>query len=123
MATAKTRRLVLLRWGAEGERAGMTNQEAIRILDEQRNKFMDEYVDYCRVNEAYNMAIQSLKEQSAKRGHWISVHDGEVVSMDNNGCPERACFCSECKTYLDLSEEYAVHGIYCPVCGAKMEGR
>ena len=43
----------------------MTSQEAIRILDEQRNKFMDEYVDYGGVNEAYNMAIQALKEQEA----------------------------------------------------------
>ena len=43
----------------------MTNQEAIRILNEQRNKFMDEWVDFCGVNESYNMAIQALKEQEA----------------------------------------------------------
>ena len=41
----------------------MTSQEAIRILNEQRNKFMDEWVDFGGVNEAYNMAINLLKEQ------------------------------------------------------------
>lgn len=43
----------------------MTNKEAIRILNEQRNEFMDEWVDYGGVNEAYNIAIQALKEQEA----------------------------------------------------------
>ena len=50
----------------------MTNQEAIRILNEQRNKFMDEWVDFEGANEAYNMAINLLKEQEQK---WISVED------------------------------------------------
>lgn len=45
---------------------GTTNQEAIRILNEQRNKFMDEQVDFGGVNEAYNMAITLLKEQEVK---------------------------------------------------------
>ena len=40
----------------------MINQEAIRILEEQRNKFMDEWVDFGGVNEAYNMAIDLLKD-------------------------------------------------------------
>jgi len=40
----------------------MTNQEAIRILNEQRNKFMDEWVDFGGVNEAYNMAISLLEK-------------------------------------------------------------
>ena len=45
----------------------MTNQEAIRILNEQRNKFMDEWVDFGGVNEAYNMAIQALEEKDCVR--------------------------------------------------------
>lgn len=40
----------------------MTNQEAVRILNEQRNKFMDEWVDFGGVNEAYNMAISLLEK-------------------------------------------------------------
>ena len=43
----------------------MTNQEAILILNDQRNKFMDEWIDYGGVNEAYNMAISLLKDQEA----------------------------------------------------------
>ena len=45
----------------------MTNQEAVRILNEQRNKFMDEWVDFGGVNEAYNIAIQALKEQEVPK--------------------------------------------------------
>ena len=67
-------------------------------------------------------ALALLKEQEAKTGHWISVNDGDVVAIDNDGFPERACFCSECKKYLIASDEYAVYGKYCPFCGAKMEG-
>ena len=68
-------------------------------------------------------AVALLKEQEAKTGHWISVNDGDVVAIDNDGFPERACFCSECKKYLIASDEYAVYGRYCPFCGAKMKGR
>ena len=44
----------------------MKNQEAALILNEQRNKFMDEWVDFGGVNEAYNMAIALLKEREPK---------------------------------------------------------
>lgn len=64
-----------------------------------------------------------LKEQEMKTGHWVSVDDGDVVAIDNDGFPERTCYCSECKKYLIASDEYAVYGRYCPFCGAKMEGR
>ena len=67
-------------------------------------------------------ALELLKEQEAKTGHWVSVNDGDIVAIDNDGFPEKACFCSECKKYLIASDEYAVYGRYCPFCGAKMEG-
>ena len=68
-------------------------------------------------------ALELLQEQKAKTGYWVSVNDGDVVAIDNDGFPERACFCSECKKYLIASDEYAVYGRYCPFCGAKMKGR
>lgn len=71
----------------------------------------------------YDDALELLKEREAKTGHWVSVNDGDVVAIDDDGFPERACFCSECKKYLIASDEYAVYGRYCPFCGAKMEGR
>ena len=45
----------------------MTNEEAIRILNEQKNKFMDEWVDFGGVNEAYNMAIKALTKKIRER--------------------------------------------------------
>lgn len=68
-------------------------------------------------------ALALLKEKEAKTGHWISVNDGDVVAIDNDGFPERACFCSQCKKHLIASDEYAVYRRYCPFCGVKMEGR
>ena len=79
---------------------------------------------YCKTT-LRNDVTALLKEQEAvepKTGHWVSVNDGDVVTIDNDGFPERACFCSECKKYLIASDEYAVYGKYCPFCGAKMEG-
>lgn len=82
------------------------------------------YKGMCLCEMALGIDILSLlKEQEAKAGHWISVNDGDIVAIDNDGFPERACFCSECKKYLIASDEYAVYGKYCPFCGAKMEGR
>lgn len=71
----------------------------------------------------YYEVIALLKEQESKTGHWISVNDGDVVTIDNDGFPERPCFCSECKKYLIASYEYSVYGRYCPFCGAKMENQ
>ncbi len=62
----------------------MTNQEAVRILSEQRNKFMDEWVDFGGVNEAYNMAIQVLKEQEA----WIEQIADYQQSITGSGMHE-----------------------------------
>ena len=73
----------------------MTNEEAIKILDEQRNKFMDECIDYGGVNEAYNMAIRVLTKKvrerperllpckcgCKRREHWIgcTVENTEIL--------------------------------------------
>lgn len=63
----------------------MTNEEAARVLDEQRNKFLDEWVDSGGVNEAYNIAIAVLKKQEPKKVADMadSVVDGIEVGM----CP------------------------------------
>lgn len=82
----------------------MTNKEAIRILNEQRNKFMDEWVDFSGVNEAYNIAIQALKEQeaikpSARDGAngfgfvWTCGACGEDLYPNN----KKAKYCSCCR--------------------------
>lgn len=54
-------------------------------------------------------ALDLLKEQEAKTGHWIDT-------TNTIGFPR--CECSECN-----SEAGAIWMKYCPNCGAKMEGR
>lgn len=51
----------------------MTNNDAIRILTEQKNKFLDEWVDYGGVAEAYNMAINALKTDA----HIMTIEEVE----------------------------------------------
>ena len=53
--------------------------------------------------------LQLLKEQEAKTGHWIDT-------TQTIGFPR--CECSVCN-----SEAGAIWMQYCPICGAKMEGR
>ena len=71
----------------------MTNEEAIRILNEQRNKFMDEWVDFGNVNEAYNMAIKALTKKirerpehllpckcgCKRREHWYGINERSKI--------------------------------------------
>ena len=42
----------------------MTKEEAIKILDKQRIEYLEEWVDYGRVNGAYQMAIKALEQQT-----------------------------------------------------------
>jgi len=39
----------------------MTNKEAIKKLKQAQAEYNDNYVDYCGMNEAYNLAIKALK--------------------------------------------------------------
>lgn len=82
-----------------GGEVGMTNEEAIRILNEQRNKFMDEYVDFGGVNEAYNKAIDLLKEQES------------VKPVQHLVYTTRGWFCGACDGRLNML------GKYCSFCG------
>ena len=85
----------------------MTNQEVIRILNKQRNEFMDKWVDFGGVNEAYNIAIQALKEHEAvkpvrdkKTGRvWLCGNCGSYVGFedhDENDPNEFDKYCRAC---------------------------
>lgn len=93
----------------------MTNQEAIRILDEQRNKFMDERIDFGGVNEAYNIAIQAIKEKSEEQktsGEWKFVcHNPSYSPLDNS--PYALYRCTNCRYTTGSTTNY------CPICGSK----
>ena len=52
--------------------------------------------------------------------HWEDL-DNEPIELDEDGCPVKSAFCSNCHEWLTGSEEYACKGYYCPNCGAKMD--
>lgn len=41
----------------------MTKTQAIKILTQQKNEFLDTYIDYADVAKAYDMAIELLKKE------------------------------------------------------------
>jgi len=84
----------------------MTNQEAIRILNEQRNKFMDEWVDFGGVNEAYDMAIALLKEQEP-------IKPKSKVRHGENGQIQH--WCGNCMAMLHGKPKY------CSNCGRQVK--
>lgn len=95
----------------EGE-VGMTEQEAVQILNEQRNRFMDEYVDFGGVNEAFSKAIYSLQRQEPKTmteydDGWDCPSCGlKLIGKTASGYP-----CD----LIDLPDDEIVK--FCPVCG------
>ena len=44
----------------------MTKTQAIKILTQQKNEFLDTYIDYAGVAEAYDMAIELLKKENVE---------------------------------------------------------
>ena len=80
-------------------------RDALELLKEQEHK--DRM--FHALEEDWKRLKKLLKEQEAKRGHWI----------DSAGDDK----CSVCgATYSDLYPDYQ-NTHYCPNCGAKMEGR
>lgn len=80
---------------------------------------IDEVRDLISV-EAYCAITERLKElpSAERRGKWVSDWNREIKMVD--GCPDGSCHCSNCGEWLVASDEYAVKGIYCPNCGARM---
>lgn len=61
-----------------------------------------------------------IDAQPIVHAHWIDRDDGKYTKMIN-GIPQHECCCSNCKEWLVGSDEYAVNGMYCPKCGARMD--
>ena len=45
----------------------MTNEQAIKILERERDGILDKYVDYGGISEAFKMAIEALKRPQPSR--------------------------------------------------------
>jgi hypothetical protein len=67
----------------------------------------------CRLMDVCNAAIILLKEQEKKAGKWIPVTNGRG-GMECSICHDYAPSYQNGTEYLSM---------YCPNCGAKMEGR
>lgn len=71
-------------------------------------------------------AIEGLPAVDATpvvHGRWVDA-DGNPVAWSKAlpSSPEGFCICSVCDTWLVGSDELPVYGLYCPACGARMDG-
>ena len=69
----------------------------------------------------YERGYEDGMRDAVKHGRWIDSK-GNIVLLDDTGCPTHSCICSECGEWLTASDEYACIGKYCPNCGARMDG-
>jgi hypothetical protein len=83
----------------------MTRDEAIRKLQKQKAEYLEEWVDYSGVAEAYDMAIEALhREEAEEKGycHRIRPRNVEVVVR-----------CKDCR-YRELEGEIT-HFYWCRI--------
>ena len=76
----------------------MTNQQAMKLLEEHKNGFLDEFIDYSGIVEAYNMGIRAL-ETTTRKIEFDSIH------------------CSACGRRLKYDAKF------CDQCGRKIEAQ
>lgn len=69
---------------------------------------------YHKEHVPFEMAIEALKAEPVKHGHWLKTGQSFV-----NPNKFRNYFCSECG--LELDEHIRSKPNYCPNCGAKMD--
>ena len=59
-----------------------------------------------------------------RHGRWVDENKNPVPWDEcNSKCPSHSAYCSECGEWLTASDEYPVTGLYCPHCGALMDGK
>lgn len=90
----------------------MTKEEAITFLKCDRERtcydFKFGHCDGCNARTALDMAIEAVKAEPVKHGHWIA-HDMSIKDV-----PTEAC--SKCCEW-----SYGYNEPYCQKCGAKMD--
>ena len=83
----------------------MTNEEAARILEQQKNKFLDEWVDFGGVTEVYKKAIALLNIQEATE--WIQISPAKIYE------------CKQCGQQIMTNDISSYK--YCHGCGRKVK--
>ena len=71
-------------------------KEAAQILEQQKNKFLDEWVDYGGVAKAYDLAIDALNKQDGIEP--VGVYDNGDWDCGNCGYenPHGNIYCGNC---------------------------
>lgn len=95
---------------------GMTNEEAIKIIKQFRDRQGNSSDDI----EALDKAIKAL-EQEPKTGHWIYIPERRLDDETDEGriyITDYRCTCSECNSDFGFQK---MSDAYCKYCGAKME--
>lgn len=70
----------------------MTNEEAIKKLKQAQAEYNDNYVDYCGMNEAYDLAIKALENATpiesitTKGGMTLSLKKTDIEISDLVRC-------------------------------------
>lgn len=68
--------------------------------------------------------IHSVDVVKVRHGRWVDENKNPIPWDEyNSKCPSHSAYCSECGEWLTASDEYPVTGLYCPNCGALMDGK
>jgi DNA-directed RNA polymerase subunit RPC12/RpoP len=91
----------------------MNKEKAIRKLQKQKAEYLEKWVDYSGVAEAFDMAIEALEQSKRKKGKWIEVNSDMMPTYR----------CSECGAEFNYWENPSEFGVnFCQNCGADMRG-
>ena len=77
----------------------MTNEEATNILEHEKREFLDHFIDYGGVVEAYDMGIDALKRQIPVKSK---------IGYDR-------LLCGYCEKTIHYN------ALWCPWCGRKIK--
>ena len=88
----------------------MTREEAIRKLQKQKAEYLEEWVDYSGVAEAYDMAIEALSADVVSRETYHNLLTAsndidkalrEYQDKEEKGELVSVVLCKDCKHYVD----------------------
>lgn len=93
------------------------NQRAGRELWFDKPKGLQER-DIARAERYLQEAIDYIRTNQQKQGHWIGRFSHKLSSASSN-----VWVCSECDSLVETAHyAYKCYYKYCPYCGANMEG-
>lgn len=87
----------------------MTREEAIRKLQKQKAEYLEEWVDFSGVAEAYDMAIEALEQPI------IRCKDCKYAYITNDG------ECKYCDIWFPVEAKYLDGDYYCASAERKDE--